>query len=68
MDARLASLLEDAIPPDGRPPAQIREARTRLLSLLVEWGVIELPGGRASAGSPPRRHPPGTAPRLTIVR
>lgn len=68
MDGRLARLLEDAIPADGRPPAQVREARSRLLTLLVEWGIIELPGGRARAGRPPRRHSLASAPRLTIVR
>jgi len=67
MDTRLARLLEDAIPAEGRTPAQLRESRARLLGLLVEWGVIELPGGRATAGGPPRRHDAG-APRLTIVR
>jgi hypothetical protein len=68
METRLDRLLEDAIPLDGRTPAQLREARARLLSLLVEWGVIELPGGRAKVGGPPRRRPPTGAPRLTIVR
>jgi hypothetical protein len=68
MQTTLARLLEDAIPPDGRTPAQLHVARARLLGLLVEWGVIELPGGRAQAGSPPRRRFGTGAPRLTIVR
>jgi len=68
MDTRLARLLEDAIPSEGRSPAQLRVARGRLLSLLVEWGVIELPGGRATAGGPPRRDHLTGRPRLTIVR
>ena len=68
MDTRLARLLEDAIPSDGRTPAQLREARALLLGLLVDWGVIELPGGRAWAGGPPRRRQLAGGPRLTIVR
>ena len=69
MQPRLASLLEDAIPPAGRTPGQLFIARARLLGLLVEWGVIELPGGRATAGGPPRRRlMPDGRPRLTIVR